>query len=241
LASHNELQGVGELTEANLAGGKNAEATLSGSGSIAGIGALIVGAAATLAGSGTLTQAQVTALGYVAATIAGSGSVSAAGFVVTILEAAATIAGLGQVSQAALGARSGATSTLAGVGAVDAEIQAKGWASAELIVSYDPTADEIARKVWDALAADFNTAGTMGEKLNDAGSAANPWTEVIEGALTATQVLRILLAVAAGRTTVTDNGDGTATVVFRDTTNTTDRVEAEMDASERTSVTLDPT
>lgn len=33
----------------------------------------------------------------------------------------------------------------------------------------------LAAAVWEALATDYNEAGTMGEKLNDAGSAGNPW------------------------------------------------------------------
>lgn len=33
----------------------------------------------------------------------------------------------------------------------------------------------LASAVWESSAAEFNTAGSMGEKLNDAGSAGNPW------------------------------------------------------------------
>jgi hypothetical protein len=41
------------------------------------------------------------------------------------------------------------------------------------------SADALARAVWDAVASDFNTAGTMGEKINDAGSAGNPWAALL--------------------------------------------------------------
>lgn len=102
------------------------------------------------------------------------------------------------------------------------------------------SAEGLAESVWNSVAASFNTAGTMGEKLNDAGSAANPWTEVIEGTYTATEVLRLLLAVAAGKTTIVDNGGGSATVTFRDTDDSTDRVIADMQDSERQTMTLDP-
>ena len=47
-------------------------------------------------------------------------------------------------------------------------------------------------------------------------------------------LLRLLLAVAAGKTTI----DG-STVAFRDQADTTNRVLAEMTGSERTIVTLD--
>lgn len=97
----------------------------------------------------------------------------------------------------------------------------------------------LAQAVWNSVAGDFNTAGTMGEKLNDAGSAANPWTEVIEGSYTATEVLRLLLAVAAGKTSIVDLGGGNATVTFRDTGDSKNRVVADMTGSERTTVTKD--
>lgn len=35
----------------------------------------------------------------------------------------------------------------------------------------------LASAVWNSLAASFDEAGTMGEKLNDAGSASNPWSD----------------------------------------------------------------
>lgn len=60
----------------------------------------------------------------------------------------------------------------------------------------------------------------------------------VDGTITLRQVLRLLAAVAAGKTTVTDNGDGTAEVLFRDLPDTKNRVQAAMTGSERTSVTL---
>lgn len=41
------------------------------------------------------------------------------------------------------------------------------------------SADALARAVWEALASDFNTPGSMGEKLNDAGAAGNPWAALL--------------------------------------------------------------
>lgn len=63
------------------------------------------------------------------------------------------------------------------------------------------TPDSLAVAVWAAAASANNTAGTMGEKLNDAGSGSNPWTEVIEAGYTAAEILRILAAHAAGSAT----------------------------------------
>jgi hypothetical protein len=106
-------------------------------------------------------------------------------------------------------------------------------------IAASPSAYDIAQAVWAATAAGFNTAGTMGEKLNDAGSASNPWTEVIESGYTAAEILRLLAAVSFGKTNIVDNGGGSATVTFRDLADTKDRVDADMVGSERQTVTLD--
>ena len=59
----------------------------------------------------------------------------------------------------------------------------------------------------------------------------------IEGNYTAAEVMRLLSAVAAGKSTIIDLGGGLATVTFRDINDTTDRVVADMTNSERTNVT----
>jgi hypothetical protein len=93
--------------------------------------------------------------------------------------------------------------------------------------------ENLARSVWESIAADNDLPGTMGEKLNGAGSAGNPWTEVIESGLTAAQIMRIILAVQAGTTEIT----GTS-VKFKAQDGITDRVDAIVASGERTSVTL---
>lgn len=60
----------------------------------------------------------------------------------------------------------------------------------------------------------------------------------IETGFTLKEVLQILAAVAAGKTTITDLGGGAATVVFRDVTDSRDAVTASMTDSERDSVTI---
>ena len=74
-----------------------------------------------------------------------------------------------------------------------------------------------------------NSAGLITVSTTGAG-----WDEVLEGGYTAGELLRVLAAVAAGKTDIT----GT-TVTFRDVNDTTDRVVASMTGSERTTVTLD--
>jgi hypothetical protein len=70
---------------------------------------------------------------------------------------------------------------------------------------------------------------------------ASPWTETIESGYTAAQILRILAAVAAGKTNIIDLGGGAATVEIRDLGDTKNRVVAGMTDSERSTVTLDGT
>lgn len=92
----------------------------------------------------------------------------------------------------------------------------------------------IASAVWNSAAASYNAAGTMGEKLNGAGSAGNPWTEVIESGLTAAEVMRIIAAALAGKSEKTET-----TIVFKGLDGTTDRITGEFDAEgNRTGVVL---
>lgn len=96
----------------------------------------------------------------------------------------------------------------------------------------------LAAAVWSAVAASSDAAGSMGEKLNDAGSASNPWTEVIESGYTAAQILKLLAAVAAGKS----SGAGTPNMSFTGLDGTTVRVSGTQDASKnRTTVVLNAT
>lgn len=42
-----------------------------------------------------------------------------------------------------------------------------------------PSAFDIAQEVWNGTASAYNNPGTMGEKLNDAGGAGNPWSSLL--------------------------------------------------------------
>lgn len=69
--------------------------------------------------------------------------------------------------------------------------------------------------------------------------AAAVMSSVVDGTYTVEDVLKILAAVAAGKTTINDLGGGAAEVVFRNLTDALDRVQANMTGSERAAVTLD--
>lgn len=77
----------------------------------------------------------------------------------------------------------GALAGISGQGSITlsptAAIKAIGYLAGLSTNETEFSADALARAVWDATATDFNLAGTMGEKLNDAGSAGNPWAALI--------------------------------------------------------------
>lgn len=160
--------------------------------------------------------AQATAVGNMAATIAGSGSLAAAGN---------------------MAANVGAS--IAGSGSLTASPSAKGWLRAAMDAGARPSAFDIAQEVWQSKAASYDTPATMGAKVNAAGSSGDPWAAVIESGMTAGDVLRIITAVLAGKTTIVDLGGGTATVTFKSLDGSKARVTAALTGSERTNVTLD--
>ena len=65
------------------------------------------------------------------------------------------------------------------------------------------------------------------------------WDNAVESGLSTEDVLKLLLSVAVGKTSIVDLGSGLATVKFRDTADARDRVIAAMSGSVRTTITLD--
>ncbi len=106
-------------------------------------------------------------------------------------------------------------SNLTATFAVDAGFTAALRAQGSIAAVFDwisrPSANDIAQEVWNSFR--------------------------IEGGLSGGDVLRVLLAVAAGKTTIT--GTSPVVVAFRDQADTKDRVRAEMVGSERDAVTVD--
>jgi hypothetical protein len=102
------------------------------------------------------------------------------------------------------------------------------------------SAADIADAVWDEATAGHQAAGSTGKALTDAQSAGDPWAGTAETGFTYGDVMRLLAAVAAGKSTIVSLGGGAATVTFRSIDDSADRVEATMAASERSAVTLNP-
>jgi hypothetical protein len=167
-------------------------------------------ATSPLTGSGDITNA---ALGLILSAVAAlTGSATLSADILGKLEAAAALAGSGDIT-AALGALAGLAAGLTGTGTSTADATAKAFLSSDIVVT-----------------GDILSTANIGDAV---------WARVIESGITAEEVVRILLAVAAGKSEVTDLGGGAATVVFRDQADALDRVTATMASSDRTAVVID--
>ena len=131
----------------------------------------------------------------------------------------------------------GATLAVTMQGSGGMAVQARGIGSMSIVMDAGarPSAFDIAQEIWQSNASAYNATGTMGQKLNGAGSAGNPWTEVIESGLTAAEVMRLIASALAG----TSQKSG-STIVFKGLDGTTDRITGSFDADgNRTGVIVD--
>lgn len=212
MSTFNQAVGTGALA-ASGDRGVNGIAALTGTGTIAATGGLIVAAVAALAGTCALAGAANATLAATAE-LSGSGSLTGT-----------------------IGALGGVIAALAGSGTLAAGSYATGTLAADILPYTELSPQSLAAAVWDALASSYNTAGSMGEKLNGAGSAGNPWTETIETGLNAAQAMRLITAALAGEL----SGAGTGTVTIRSAVaDDANRIVATVDDDgNRTALTLD--
>lgn len=218
-----------------VAGGLSSMNEINGAGAFAGGGALGVNGEGALTGSGTISQAVLALVVSAVAALTGSGALTAS--IVGKLEAAADLAGSGNLSAAA-GALASLLASLTGAGSVAGTPYATGDMSADIAATGDAlTAGAVASAVWSAVAVSNNDPGTMGEKLNDAGSSGNPWATVIESGYTAEQILRLLAAYAAGAAVGLEDG----AFEFTGIDGSTVRITGTVDGNDRTIADLDGT
>lgn len=200
----------------DLAGGVNGEADIILSLNISNADAgLIVAAAASLLASFT-TSAMVIGKLQAAAALSISTSV---------------VAGVRALGLA-IAEMNGSVNVISGTAAT-------GNVSANITSVTELSPENLAAAVWSSLAAVFNDPGTMGYIMNNIGASSNPWDVVLEGGYTAGELMRVLTAIAAGKTTIVDLGGGAATVTFRNLADTVDQVKATMAGSERAAINLD--
>lgn len=148
-------------------------------------------ATATLAGIGVISNGAMGLTVEMVATLAGTGSLSAS--VIGQLQAVASLSGSSSVT-AAQSALAGMVASLAGSGLItDAQQEALGEMTATIYVNQsEATVQQIVEGVWEALTTDHNNPGTMGEAMNGAGSAGNPWITDLSAYNTANSAGKIL-------------------------------------------------
>jgi len=153
--------------------GSMTTSNLNGSASLSSVGVSGLGGVVTMEGSGVL-EATGGLLAGLVVTMEGSGDLTAIGG--GLIEAIATMAGAGALT-AAIGATAGMTVEMPGVGTLVANPSGTGEMVLEIYVNESQaTVDQIVAAVWSAIATEYNVSGTMGNKLNGAGSSGDPWT-----------------------------------------------------------------
>jgi hypothetical protein len=68
--------------------------------------------------------------------------------------------------------------------------------------------------------------------------AGETWAIRLDGDYTARDLMQVMASVLAGKTNITDLGAGNATVAFRNISDTADKIDATMNGSERTEVSI---
>lgn len=145
---------------ANLASGINISATLDGSGTITDAQlSLVVSLAANLTGSGTITTASLVGVVALQASLSGTGSLTAGLSLISFMN-----------------------SVLSGTSDVTAGLRGTLSMSADIYVNQSQaTVQELVDGVWNALTVDYNNPGSTGEALSAAGSAGDPWITNLPG------------------------------------------------------------
>ena len=146
-----------------LAAGKNLESAISCSGNINSASlALVVSMIASISASGTITNALLVSYLNMSASLAASGdlvgSLTALGKMIASMEA---------------------------TGSMSPTMNATANMEADITPFTELSPESLAAAVWNAAASSFNASGTMGNKLNGAGSAGDPWTTDLSSYTTA--------------------------------------------------------
>lgn len=144
---------------------------IEGTGSFSGTALQVKTADASFSGIGQFSNSALSVIVQGASSIAGVGNISTATALATS-SLASTIAGLGSIS-ASLSALIPASASLSGSGAVTSNL--KGYGAISALIEVGEAAELTPGDIWNYDISAINTSGTAGDKLNDAGSAGNPW------------------------------------------------------------------
>lgn len=162
--------------------------TISGSSAVTSAMAMGLAAQSALTGSGTITGSLSLVI-QLACDILASGTISAS--LVGKLEMASALAGEGDIT-ASLNLIAFVVSELTGSGTIEGTFKGNASLAADISSSSILSPENLAAAVWNSIAASFNTAGTMGNKMNSAASAGDPWSTPLPGSYLSTEAGGIL-------------------------------------------------
>ena len=212
IGSSNQIYGNGALAP-GLVGGRNGVATLTGAGNI--------------------TSAPLSLLASLIANLTGAGDISPPPNLIATLLLAGNLTGSGALT-AVLNAYASVQASLSGAGTLTAPPYGTGTLAANITGESALSPQTLAAAVWSALAAQYNVAGTMGNKLNSAGSTADPWSVILDGSYSAGDLMKLMSAALAGELA----GAPTGPIVIKSVNGSTIRITATVDANgNRTGVT----
>lgn len=135
-------------------------------------------AASDITASGDIVTANLSLIIQLATSILATCTVNAA--LVGKLEMAAALTASGDLS-AGLNLIAFCVSEITGSASVSGGLRGETGLSADITSSSTLSPENLAAAVWNSIAASFNTAGTMGAKLNSAASAGDPWSTALPG------------------------------------------------------------
>ena len=167
LSATTTISGTSENTFA-MAMGLAAQCDITGSGDFAGSLSLVIQLACNILASGTIS-----------ASLVGK------------LEMASALAGEGDIT-ASLNLIAFVVSEITGSGTIEGTFKGNASLSADISSSSTLSPENLAAAVWNSIAASFNTAGTMGNKMNSAASAGDPWSTPLPGSYLSTEAGGIL-------------------------------------------------
>lgn len=172
-------------------GGELSSTTMTnGTAALTGNAAQGINVDSTIAGVGTIDTAGLSLVTSMIALIEGLGELT--GSMVGTIQMASTLAGSGDIT-GSLNMLSGMVADLAGSGALTSDLKGTLSMAADIYVNQsEATVQQIVDAVWNALAAEYNLTGTMGEAMNGAGSAGNPWITDLSAYNTANTAGKIL-------------------------------------------------
>lgn len=202
------LTGSSTVT-ANISGNGIISIGLTGSGSINATLAYLVGMLCAMTGSSSFS-ANATLLTNLICNMTGSGTLNADA--VMLLFMLTNLTGSGTITASMIGQKP-MSASMTGLGSLSANINGvldmvanligsgnlSGGVGAIADMNIDITVTgtglttaNVGAAIWDALASEFNKPGTMGNKLNSAGNAGDPWGTILPAGYTGEQAGNIL-------------------------------------------------